>query len=251
MDAIFYGCSNLTSLDISGFNTTKVKSMYSMFYGCSNLTSLDVSGFKTDKVTDMYSMFYGCSNLTSLDVSGFNTENVTNMSYMFSECSNLTSLDLSGFKTDNVTDMYKMFYICSNLTSLDLSSFKTDNVTLMGWMFSNCSNLMTIYVSDLWDMSSVTYSSYMFHGCFKLVGGAGTTWDYDHDGDYARIDEGKSKPGYFTYKEYSGIETPLSIGMGASGVYNLGGAKVRSAQEGANGLPSGLYIVNKKKILVK
>ena len=51
-----------------------------MFYGCSGLTSLDVSGFNTDNVTDMGWMFAGCSGLTSLDVSGFNTSNVTNMS---------------------------------------------------------------------------------------------------------------------------------------------------------------------------
>ena len=173
------------------------------------------------------------------------------MDYMFYGCSNLTSLDLSSFNTENVTGMYQMFYICYNLTSVDLSSFKTNNVTSMGWMFSNCSNLTTIYASNLWDMSSVTYSNYMFHECFKLVGGAGTTWDYDHDGDYARIDGGASNPGYFTYKEYSGIATPLSIGENPSGVYNLGGAKVRSGKLGTDGLPSGLYIINKKKVVVK
>ena len=249
---MFSGCSNLTSLDVSSFKTENVTNMNGMFNGCSNLTSLDVSGFKTDKVTDMSWMFSGCDKLTSLDLSKFNTENVANMSYMFSSCSNLTNLDLSGFKTDNVTTISSMFSSCSNLTNLDVSGFKTDKVTNMRYMFSGCSNLTTIYASNLWDMSNVTYSDGMFFYCRNLVGGAGTTFDRSHtNGEYARIDEGKIKPGYFTYKEYSGIETPLSIGAGASGVYNLGGAKVRSAQEGANGLPSGLYIVNKKKILVK
>ncbi|MDY6249474.1 MAG: BspA family leucine-rich repeat surface protein, partial [Prevotella sp.] len=278
MQSMFSGCSNLTSLDVSGFKTDKVTDMGWMFSGCSNLTSLDVSGFKTDKVTDMRWMFSGCSKLTSLDLSSFNTANVTNMGNMFYNCSNLTSLDVSGFKTDNVTDMLAMFAGCSNLTSLDVSGFKTDKVTDMLAMFAGCSNLTildvsgfktdnvtnmrtmfygcsiltTIYASKSWNMLNVTDSSDMFYGCSKLVGGAGTTFDRSHtNGEYARIDEGKIKPGYFTYKEYSGIETPLSIGAGASGVYNLGGAKVRSAQEGANGLPSGLYIVNKKKILVK
>ena len=223
------------------------------FSGCYNLK--EIKGIKylnTEEMTSMGSMFYGCSNLTILDVSGFKTDKVTDMDSMFRNCQNLTSLDVSGFKTDNVKNMYCMFYGCSNLTSLDVSGFNTENVTDMYGMFSSCSNLTTIYVSKSWDMSSVTSSDYMFSVCSKLVGGAGTTFDWSHtNGEYARIDEGKSNPGYFTYKEYSGIETPLSIGAGASGVYNLGGAKVRSAQEGANGLPSGLYIVNKKKILVK
>ena len=34
-----------------------------MFYGCSSLISLDVSGWDTSKVTTMGNMFYGCSSL--------------------------------------------------------------------------------------------------------------------------------------------------------------------------------------------
>ena len=37
-----------------------------MFYGDNNLTSLDLSGFDTSKVTNMSNMFYGCDKLTSL-----------------------------------------------------------------------------------------------------------------------------------------------------------------------------------------
>jgi len=252
MRNMFSGCENLTSLDVSGFKTDKVTDMIWMFNGCKNLTSLDVSGFKTDNVTNMANMFRNCQNLTSLDVSGFKTDKVKNMYCMFSDCSNLTSLDVSGFKTDKVTDMGNMFRNCQNLTSLDVSGFKTDKVTDMSWMFASCSNLTTIYASKSWDMSSVTSSDYMFYNCPNLVGGAGTTFDRSHtNGEYARIDEGASNPGYLTYKVSTEIASPELLGAKQSGVYNLGGAKVRSAQEGANGLPSGLYIVNKKKILVK
>ena len=48
-----------------------------MFDDCSSLASLDVSGFDTSKVTNMSNMFYNCSSLASLDVSGFNTSLVT------------------------------------------------------------------------------------------------------------------------------------------------------------------------------
>jgi len=133
-----------------------------------------------------------------------------------------------------------------------VSGFKTDQVTDMNYMFCFCSNLTTIYASELWDMTNVTSSTAMFHDCTKLVGGAGTTFDWNYvDGDFAHIDGGPSNPGYFTYKEYSGIATPLSIGEKPSGVYNLGGAKVRGTKQGKDGLPSGLYIIDKKKVLVK
>ena len=40
MDSMFYSCSGLTSLDLSGFDTSAVTSMDYMFAYCSNLTSL-------------------------------------------------------------------------------------------------------------------------------------------------------------------------------------------------------------------
>ena len=58
-------------------NTQNVTDMDGMFYGCSGLTSLDVSHFNTQNVADMDWMFSDCSGLTSLDVSRFNTQKVT------------------------------------------------------------------------------------------------------------------------------------------------------------------------------
>ena len=63
-----------------------------MFYACMNLTSLDLSNFDTNKVTNMSYMFNNCISLTSLDLSNFDTSNVTNMSSMFNECNNLTTI---------------------------------------------------------------------------------------------------------------------------------------------------------------
>lgn len=225
MSGMFYGCENLTTLDLSGFNTEKVTDMHDMFVFCSSLTSLDLSGFKTDNVTSMTSMFSGCERLTSLNLSnfsntkttsmqlmfencysltdlnlsGFRTDNVTDMHLMFYNCSSLVNLDLSSFNTENVTDMDNMFQVCSSLTSLDLSGFKTDNVTSMISMFGACYDLTTIYASDKWSVTNVTSGDYMFAGCTKLAGGAGTKYDENYsDYTYARIDGGPDNPGYFT-----------------------------------------------------
>ena len=40
MEYMFFGCSGLTSLDLTSFNTAKVTEMRGMFYGCSGLTTL-------------------------------------------------------------------------------------------------------------------------------------------------------------------------------------------------------------------
>jgi surface protein len=98
--------------------------MGSMFSGCSGLTSLDVSGFDTSKVTNMGGMFNGCSKLSSLDLSKWITSNVTDMSYMFQSCSGLTSLDLRRFDTSLVGDAAGMFSGCINLESLSWTNWK-------------------------------------------------------------------------------------------------------------------------------
>ncbi len=160
MDSMFYGCNNLTSLDLSNFNTTNVTNMSGMFYGCNNLTSLDLSNFNTTKVTDMQQMFYNCPSLTSLDLSNFNTTNVTNMQFMFYVCRNLISLNVSNFNTTNVTDMRNMFSGCSSLTSLNLSNFNTSNVTNMIYMFQYCSGLTSLNLSSF-DMTNAETYNYM------------------------------------------------------------------------------------------
>lgn len=162
-----------------------------MFYGCSSLTTLDLSGFNTANVTEIWSMFSGCSSLTSLDLSNFNTENLTSFGELFNNCSSLTSINLSSFNTANVTSMQELFSGCSSLTSLDLSSFNTANLKNARYMFSGCSNLKTIYVGTGWTTAAVTESTNMFADCTALIGGEGTAYDATHtDYTYAHIDEG-------------------------------------------------------------
>ena len=69
---MFDGCSSLSSLDLSNFDTSKVTMMNHMFYGCLNLTSLNLSNFNTTKVTDMNSMFDGCTKLEYINLKNFN-----------------------------------------------------------------------------------------------------------------------------------------------------------------------------------
>ena len=209
MSGLFSDCSGLKSIDVSGFNTSNVTTMASVFSGCSSLLNIDLSGFNTSKVDNMAGMFSGCSSLTNIDVSGFNTSNATNMNGMFSECYGLKNIDVSRFDTSKVKSMFEMFAKCGCITSLDLSSFKTANLATMVRMFWQCTNLTTIYVSEGWstDMISTADDGFSsFFQCYKLVGGQGTKYDSSHtDYIYARIDGGTASPGYFTYKENTGV----------------------------------------------
>jgi len=124
---MFDGLSTITAIDFNDcVNTAEVTSMGSIFYGCSALTSLNLSGFNTSNVTNMGSMFSGCSALESLDLSSFNTEKVTSMYNMFSDCYSLTSLDLSSFDFSQVTDFGDMFdYLGSSATNTPIPIYVT------------------------------------------------------------------------------------------------------------------------------
>ena len=145
-----------TLLTIDKLNTSKVTSMVGMFNNCSELTSLDASGFDTSNVTSMYYMFEGCFKLTNLDLSNFVTSKVLTMNNMFSNCSSLTSLDISNWDTANVTDISGMFRGCKSLTNLHVPKLCTNKVTNIALVFHQCEKLETITGLETWDTSNVT-----------------------------------------------------------------------------------------------
>ena len=72
-----------------------VKNAFCMFRFCSNITEINLSNFDTSKITFMQSMFKGCSLLTSLDLSNFDTSsNSEYFTTMFEGCSSLKYINL-------------------------------------------------------------------------------------------------------------------------------------------------------------
>ena len=177
MDGMFTGCAYLTSIDVSGFDTSKVTNMHKMFG--SNLdslneplinmsfTNIDVSGLDTSNVTNMNMMFNGCGKLTTLDVSNWDVSNVTNMDMMFNHCEKLTTLDVSNWNVSKVTSMYKMFSF-NEMSVLDLSNWNVSNVTSMAFMFSGCGGLTTLDLSN-WNVSKLTSNYNTFMYCRQLT----------------------------------------------------------------------------------
>ena len=162
MEAMFAGMPSLTTLNLSSFNTSQVTSMISMFVGMSRLTTLNLSNFDTSKVTNMEEMFGYMYGLTSLNITNFDTSQVTNMRDMFSNMRNLTSLNLTNFDTSKVTDMRAMFGYMYGLSSLNLSNFDTSQATDMNSMFAGMSltslNLSNFDTSKVTDMGSMFYN---------------------------------------------------------------------------------------------
>ena len=169
MGNMFFGDEKLVSLDLSNFNTQSLTNMDKMFYGMSNLTNLNISSFDTSNVTNMNALFYGMANIENIDISNFNTRNITNMSYMFSGMHKLKQLQLPvTFDTSNVTDMSFMFAETYKLKKLNLGYMNTSRVTTMEKMFNNMWALESLDVSSF-DTSNVTNMRDMFGGVAKVT----------------------------------------------------------------------------------
>ena len=65
MNGVFQGCSKLTSIDVSSFDTSKVNTMVDMFNGCSELKKLDITNFDMGNVYHINRMFDGCHKLAN------------------------------------------------------------------------------------------------------------------------------------------------------------------------------------------
>lgn len=120
---MFRNFNELTSIDLSNFDTSNVVFMDGMFYYCSKLTALDLSNFDTSKVKGMSGMFYHCSGLYKLDLSNFDTSKVNDMTCMFFNCFNLTTIkgviDMESCKD---TDYYNMFFQCYKLKDVKIKN---------------------------------------------------------------------------------------------------------------------------------
>ncbi|END5422257.1 BspA family leucine-rich repeat surface protein [Listeria monocytogenes] len=157
-NSMFYTCSNLSKVDVSGLNTSSVTDMAYVFADATSLKELDLSNFDTSSVTTMRGMFANCTSLEELDLSNFDTSSVTTMRGMFANCTSLEELDLSNFDTSSVTTMSSMFSAIAY--NVDLSNFDTSSVTTMSSMFQRA-EVKELDVSSF-DTSSVTDMQGMF-----------------------------------------------------------------------------------------
>lgn len=69
-DNWFHGCSSLSAITgIGNFNVSQTTNLSWMFAGCSSLTSIDLSSWDTSKAYHFNNMFNGCTSLTNVTLS--------------------------------------------------------------------------------------------------------------------------------------------------------------------------------------
>ena len=194
---MFTGLSALTTINNLGYlHTENVTDMSYMFVGCSSLTSLDLTAFDTKKVTNMSSMFSGCSALTTIYVGAdWSTANVTDGTSMFSGCTNLVGGEGTTYNSRNygidyahidggtshpgylsaylepyallstvnsVLTFYYDMHKTEKNNSMDIGSFTSYND--VPWRSSN-GTITTVVFDDSFANYHPTSTAYWFYGC--------------------------------------------------------------------------------------
>lgn len=146
LDSFVSGCKKLTSLDVSHFNTSKVTGMQNTF-GWTPIETLDLSGWDTSNVTTMWCMFIGCNWLKSIDFSGWDTTKVTDFDCFISASGDhtpeLESVDMRSFNTPSVINFNYMFGARTTLKGIKFGILDFASATDAGNMFHACNALTT------------------------------------------------------------------------------------------------------------
>ena len=123
---MFNDCENLTSLNLSSFNTANVTEMRAMFRKCRALTALDLSSFNISKVIDMEAMFEDDKNLADLNISSFKTTLPVNLGATFKNCASLVESNLENFCIPDTNwgevELEDTFYGCTSLRKLNIKN---------------------------------------------------------------------------------------------------------------------------------
>ena len=194
INAMFQGCSSLTSLDLTCWGDgSGITGIHYLFSGCSNLKTLTFADdFNPKSVARVYGylgMFSGCSSLEALDLTSWDTSNISTFGGMFSGCKSLKHLDLRNFDTRKVLNTYyntgtsgnrfgslaNMFYGCTNLETLELGenfyfladdSDRAKRISVAN-MFQGCSSLKELDLHN-WDTHCLLSMDNVFKGTTSL-----------------------------------------------------------------------------------
>lgn len=181
--------AGVINLDLSRWNTSNVTNMYRMFYWCNNLTTVDLSNWDVSKVTgtNLYSNFEGmfdmCKNLQTVNLANWNlvnkndnTKGARDMTSMFESCRSLIEVNTSNWNTSTLETTTDMFNECEKLQKIDVSHWNTSNLKYASSMFEGCGDIITLDVSN-WKTSNLINAAYMFSGCMTITKLDVSKWD--------------------------------------------------------------------------
>lgn len=183
LNAFFSQFSNLVDGDdVVKFDTSECIGMHDLFYACSSLRKVNLSGLDTSKSRELSCMFHEDVNLESVDLSGWDTSSCVTFAGFFNNAVTLKSIPgIDSFDTSKAIDFQEMFYGCS-MKILPIDNWDVGNGTTFNSMFAH-STTRNANLSK-WNMSHAKTINGMFVGSSFTSMNDITNWDVSSVTDF-------------------------------------------------------------------
>ena len=113
----FYGCTGLTSVDLSLTTVLDGNGLNYAFYGCIALTTVDLSSLTSVGTNGLNYAFYGCTSLTSIDFPALTTVSGTSgLANAFRKCTGLSDIYFRALTTSSFGSNKNQFNNMMNST---------------------------------------------------------------------------------------------------------------------------------------
>ena len=133
------GATPKNPIDFSKINVSKVTDISYMFFR-SNFSSIDLSSWDTKRLKYVDGLFSGAIKPKNIDLSSWDVRSLLRTNKMFASAGT-EHINLSGWNSNQLTDTSEMFLDTYALQTLNLDGFNTSNVTNMSGMFATfCSS---------------------------------------------------------------------------------------------------------------
>ena len=169
LSEVFRECNSLVSFDTSNWNVSS-NNLMTIFYGCSKLETLNVSGIDVSSNTDFMQYTFGeCPKLTTIiGLDTWNISNTANLLAVFSNCPSLTELNLSNWNFSKVVGATNTFQNCTSLTKITLNNIVDTSTREAGVGLRRALNTLPQPVEIVMDEFAMTDFSNLFQGVTKI-----------------------------------------------------------------------------------
>lgn len=135
-----------------------------------NLTKVDLSNLDFSKVKYFRYAFLVCVTLTEITgLNNLDTSSLESCSDCFDGCTNLEEIDISNWNTNNIQKCDNMFNKCTNIKRIVFPKGRMIDTSIGGGasgMFNECRNLVTVINFNFTSSKQADYQDFL--GCQKL-----------------------------------------------------------------------------------
>lgn len=188
LTGIFEGNQQLTTLNLTDWDFSKVSSIKEICKDCTNLKMIKCNGAKFNSLKDCSYAFDNCRSLEIVEDAGWDLSTVEDANRMFRNCVCLKKIDCSEWKMKSVKDITSIFYGCEYLHEIGIESWEVVNLETADLAFAKCKSLEGIDFSK-WCTTKIRKANGLLKGCESLTSADFSNWKNTEISMYSLMDQ--------------------------------------------------------------